>query len=71
MAALTTTVACMSCRQLVRLEFAVLSGPPLPRLQPWICPYCWTKQEGTFHSLLMSATKDTSMAAPAEPNRRR
>lgn len=56
----TLPVRCAHCAGAVLLQFEnwTPTNPPTDRVQPWVCPYCWKKNEGTFPALLKSATKN-------------
>jgi len=41
----------------VTLTLEALPRAPQSRVQPWICPYCFKKNEGTFPALLKSVMK--------------
>jgi hypothetical protein len=41
----------------VTLTFEDLPRAPQSRVQPWICPYCFKKNEGAFPALLKSVVK--------------
>jgi len=53
----TNPIRCAHCRGAVTLTFEDLSRVPQSRVQPWICPYCFKKNEGTFPALLKSVVK--------------
>ena len=61
----TLPIQCATCHGAVTLQLAAWPpDQPIPQTQAWVCPYCFSKNEGGFPGRLAWVTRRYAYGVP-------